>query len=61
MSEQALDTRCGMESILARVVQVSCAAQPHHAYPYANKRATRMKVLAHDGQRTRVRSSPFQG
>nr|WP_281721489.1 IS66 family insertion sequence element accessory protein TnpB [Nitrosomonas nitrosa] len=25
------------------------AARPHHAYLYANKRATRMKVLVHDG------------
>ena len=50
LSVQALDMRCGMESILARVVQVFGSAQPHHAYLFANKRATRMKVLVHDGQ-----------
>ena len=44
-----LDMRCGTDSALARVVQVFGAAKPHHAYLFANRRATRMKVLVHDG------------
>lgn len=44
-----LDMRAGTESALARVVQVFGAARPHHAYIFANRRATRMKVLVHDG------------
>lgn len=50
LSVEVLDMRAGMESILARVVQVFGAAQPHHAYLFANRRGTRMKVLVHDGQ-----------
>jgi len=50
LSVEALDMRAGMESILARVVQIFGAAQPHHAYLFANRRGTRMKVLVHDGQ-----------
>lgn len=50
LSVEALDMRAGMESILARVVQVFGAAHPHHAYLFANRRATRIKVLVHDGQ-----------
>lgn len=49
MSTQPLDMRVGMESALARVVQVFGAAHPHHAYLFANARANRMKVLVHDG------------
>ena len=44
-----LDMRCGMDSILARVVAVFGSAQPHVAYAFANARASRMKVLLHDG------------
>ena len=44
-----LDMRAGTDSALARVVAVFGAAQPHHAYVFANRRATRMKVLVHDG------------
>ena len=44
-----LDMRAGIDSVLARVVRVFGAAQPHHAYVFANKRATRIKVLVHDG------------
>ena len=44
-----LDMRCGMDSILARVVAVFGCAQPHVAYAFANARASRMKVLVHDG------------
>ena len=46
---EPLDMRAGTESALARVVNVFGAAHPHHAYLFANRRATRMKVLVHDG------------
>ena len=44
-----LDMRAGTDSALARVVTVFGAAQPHHAYLFANKRANRLKILVHDG------------
>ena len=44
-----LDMRAGTDSALARVVQVFGAAHPHTAYLFVNRRATRMKVLVHDG------------
>ena len=44
-----LDMRSGMDSLLAHVVGVFGAAQPHVAYAFANARASRMKVLLHDG------------
>lgn len=44
-----LDMRAGPDTALARVVQAFGAAQPHHAYLFANARANRMKVLVHDG------------
>ena len=44
-----LDMRAGTDSVLARVVSVFGAAQPHHAYLFANKRANRLKILVHDG------------
>jgi len=49
MATSPLDMRAGMETALARVVQVFGAAHPHHAYLFANARANRMKVLVHDG------------
>jgi transposase len=49
MSTAALDMRAGTDTALARVVAVFGAARPHHAYLFANRRATRMKVLVHDG------------
>ena len=42
--------RAGTDTALARVVKVFGAARPHHAYLFANKSTTRMKVLVHDGQ-----------
>lgn len=39
-----LDMRAGTETAMARVVQVFGSAKPHHAYLFANRRATRMKV-----------------
>ena len=41
--------RAGTETALARVVAVFGEARPHHAYLFANRSATRMKVLVHDG------------
>jgi len=41
--------RAGTDTALARVVSVFGEARPHHAYLCANFRATRLKVLAHDG------------
>lgn len=49
MATEPLDMRAGLETALARVVQVFGAAHPHHAYLFANARASRMKVLVHDG------------
>ena len=41
--------RAGTETALASAVAVFGAATPHCAYLFANRRATRMKVLIHDG------------
>jgi transposase len=49
LSTTPLDMRAGTDTALARVVNVFGAARPHHAYCFANQRATRMKVLVHDG------------
>ncbi len=49
MAVEPLDMRAGTEAALAKVVAVFGAARPHHAYLFANRRATRMKVLVHDG------------
>lgn len=44
-----LDMRAGTETVLARVNQVFGETRLHHAYLFTNRRATRMKVLVHDG------------
>jgi transposase len=44
-----MDMRAGTERMLARVVQVFGCAQAHHGYLFANARATRIKLLVHDG------------
>ncbi len=49
LSTRPLDMRAGTETILAQVVQIFGAAQPHHAYLFANQRGNRLKVLVHDG------------
>jgi len=49
LAVEPIDMRAGTETVLARVVQVFGAAQPHHAYLFANKRGNRLKVLVHDG------------
>ena len=49
LATEPLDMRAGHDTALARVVKVFGAAVPHHAYLFANRRANRMKILAHDG------------
>ena len=49
LARQPLDMRAGPDSALARVVSTFGAAQPHTAYLFANARATRIKLLVHDG------------
>lgn len=44
-----LDMRAGPDTALARVIATFGAAQPHHAYVFANRRANRLKILVHDG------------
>ena len=44
-----VDMRAGADRLIARVVQVFGAAQAHHGYLFANARATRIKLLVHDG------------
>ena len=46
---EPLDMRAGVDTALARVVNVFGEARAHHAYLFVNKRANRMKVLVHDG------------
>lgn len=49
LAVEPVDMRSGMDRLLARVVQVFGASQPHHAYVFANRRGTRLKVLVRDG------------
>ena len=49
LSVAPLDMRAGMDTLLAQVVRVFGAVQPHHAYLFSNRRGTRLKVLVHDG------------
>ena len=49
LAVQPLDMRAGADRLLARVVQVFGSAQAHHGYLFANARATRVKLLVHDG------------
>ncbi len=49
LAVEPLDMRAGTDAALARVVRVFGEARPHHAYLFANRRATRLKVLVHDG------------
>lgn len=49
LASARLDMRAGMDTLLARVIDVFGCAQPHTAYAFANARASRMKVLVHDG------------
>ncbi|MBB6155157.1 transposase [Pseudomonas sp. JAI115] len=47
LATEPMDMRAG--TALARVITVFGAAKPHWAYLFANRRATRMQVLVHDG------------
>jgi len=58
-SVEALDMRCGVDTALARVVSVFGEARAHHAYLFVNKRASRMKVLVHDGFGRRLYEGSF--
>ena len=49
LATAALDMRAGTDTALARVIATFGAAQPHHAYLFANRRANRLKILVHDG------------
>ncbi|MGF6658373.1 transposase [Paraburkholderia atlantica] len=49
LATEPVDMRAGADTLLARVVKVFGAARPHHAYLFANRHATRMKVLVYDG------------
>ena len=49
LCRQPLDMRAGAERLLAHVVLALGGAQAHHAYLFANTRATRIKLLVHDG------------
>ena len=49
ISGAAITVCTSPERRLACVVQVSGAARAHHGYLCANARATRMKLLVHDG------------
>jgi hypothetical protein len=49
LATEPMDMRAGTETAQARVIAVFGAAKPHCAYLFANRRATRMKVLVHDG------------
>jgi transposase len=49
LAVEPIDMRAGTETALARVVRVFGEARAHHAYLFANRRATRLKLLVHDG------------
>jgi transposase len=42
------DMRCGADSLLAQVLREFGQAKTHHAYLFANKRASRMKLVLCD-------------
>jgi transposase len=49
LCSQPLDMRAGAERLLAHVVSTLGACQAHHGYLFANARASRIKLLVHDG------------
>lgn len=49
LAVEPVDMRSGMDRLLAKVIEVFGASQPHHAYVFANRRGTRLKVLVCDG------------
>ena len=44
MAVEPLDMRAGTDTALARVVTIFGCARAHHAYLFANKRASRIRV-----------------
>jgi transposase len=46
---QPQDMRAGADRLLSIVVNTVGAARAHHGYLFANLRATRIKLLVHDG------------
>ncbi|HCN72549.1 MAG TPA: IS66 family insertion sequence hypothetical protein [Pusillimonas sp.] len=49
LAVEPVDMRSGLDRLLARVVEVFGASQPHHAYVFANRRGTWLKVLVCHG------------
>lgn len=49
LATEPVDMRAGVDTLLARVVKVFGSVRPHHAYLFANRHSTRMKVLVYDG------------
>ena len=49
LAVEPIDMRAGADRLLARVVQVFGAAQAHHGYLFSNARASRIRLLVHDG------------
>jgi transposase len=49
LAVEPVDMRAGAERLLARVVQVFGVARAHHGYLFANARATRVRLVVHDG------------
>jgi len=49
LAVQPIDMRTGVDRLLASVVQVFGAAQAHHGYLFSNARASRIRLLVHDG------------
>jgi transposase len=46
---QPQDMRCGADRLLNVVINTVGQARAHHGYLFANARATRIKLLVHDG------------
>lgn len=44
-----VDMRCGTERLLAHVITTLGAAHAHHGYLFCNARASRIKLVVHDG------------
>ena len=49
LAVEPIDSRAGADALLARVVHVFGTAQAHHGYLFASARASRIKLLVHDG------------
>jgi transposase len=49
LCSQPQDMRAGPDKLLNIVVNTVGAARAHHGYLFANLRATRIKLLVHDG------------